>query len=99
MRLTCDTSCSHTSILWYENRKKHGSEKIKSATVTSAHSFSCAVKGFEDLHSPEVCEYDPTYGLLEILQICVKGFKGEYKFSLSNNAEKAMNVGKMIEMH
>ncbi|XP_074486929.1 uncharacterized protein LOC141765015 [Sebastes fasciatus] len=54
VRLTCNSSCPPTALILYESsyivRKK---EFIVS--TTSAESFSCAVKGHEDLRSAEVC--------------------------------------------
>ncbi|KAK2817377.1 hypothetical protein Q5P01_025568 [Channa striata] len=62
--LTCITSCPvsdrHTSFSWYQNRRlQNNSEKQHfSVSGPSNSSFSCAVKDFEHLLSPEVCAED-----------------------------------------
>ncbi|XP_056228791.1 uncharacterized protein LOC130166951 [Seriola aureovittata] len=58
--LTCTTSCPltdpQTAYRWYQNRQLYKNATGQQVLVsTSADSYSCAVKGFEDLLSPEVC--------------------------------------------
>ncbi|XP_063331220.1 carcinoembryonic antigen-related cell adhesion molecule 21-like [Pelmatolapia mariae] len=63
IRLTCNSSCFLTepliSFVWYENRKTTVQEE-KQILVSSSQtdSFSCAVKGLEDLRSADVCVSD-----------------------------------------
>ncbi|XP_054471916.1 uncharacterized protein LOC129105063 [Anoplopoma fimbria] len=58
--LTCNTSCPLTDFTWYLSRRrvKYHHEQQMEVYFYSAESFSCAVKGLEDLHSAEVCVYD-----------------------------------------
>ncbi|XP_030595389.1 uncharacterized protein LOC115786960 [Archocentrus centrarchus] len=64
-RLTCNSSCfltdPLTSFVWYKNRKRTTEEK-KQILVSdnSPDSFSCAVKGVEDVHSADVCVLNET---------------------------------------
>ncbi len=67
VRLTCNSSCPLTAFIWYKNRDRQ-SEKPQFVLNTSADSYSCAVKGLEDLLSAEVCEYEPTHGLLWLME-------------------------------
>ncbi|XP_022593772.1 uncharacterized protein LOC111216524 [Seriola dumerili] len=58
--LTCNTSCPltdpQTAYMWYQNRQLYKNAKGQQFSVSgSADSYSCAVEGFEDLLSPEVC--------------------------------------------
>ncbi|XP_064872758.1 B-cell receptor CD22-like isoform X2 [Oncorhynchus nerka] len=63
--LTCRTSCSlpgNPTYVWYKNRQylDERTSSIYSNYVYSkdAGSYSCAVKGHEDLHSPAVCVHN-----------------------------------------
>ncbi|GAA6221687.1 uncharacterized protein LOC108887217 [Lates japonicus] len=61
--LTCITSCpltdNQTAYRWYQDRQLYRhNERQQFLLSTSAHSVSCAVKGLEDLPSPEVCVLD-----------------------------------------
>ncbi|XP_076585128.1 uncharacterized protein LOC143319796 [Chaetodon auriga] len=64
VKLACNTSCSltdhQTAFTWYMNRNLDRKHKKPHFVIpnTSADSFSCAVKGPEDLHSAEVCAED-----------------------------------------
>ncbi|XP_008303997.1 sialoadhesin-like [Stegastes partitus] len=66
LRLTCSTSCPLTapltSITWYKNRIIEGRHVDQQIVVTSTAAanagFSCVIKGFEDLHSADVCAED-----------------------------------------
>ncbi|XP_070684170.1 uncharacterized protein [Pempheris klunzingeri] len=58
VRLTCNTSCPPTALVWYKNRNLDGQHDKFVVPNTSADSFSCAVTGHEDLHSAEVCAED-----------------------------------------
>nr|XP_046193244.1 titin-like [Oncorhynchus gorbuscha] len=60
--LTCSTTCILTgnpTYTWYKNGQI---ETVKTSTYSvlpnAKDSYSCAVKGHEDLHSPEVCVQD-----------------------------------------
>ncbi|XP_028448011.1 uncharacterized protein LOC114564700 [Perca flavescens] len=55
--LTCNTSCPLTPFIWYKSG--HVVEEPKFVVPnTSAETFSCGVKGREDLRSAEVCVKD-----------------------------------------
>nr|XP_033479573.1 uncharacterized protein LOC117255102 isoform X1 [Epinephelus lanceolatus] len=58
--LTCNTSCPLTPIIWYKSRHLLRQFEKHQHVVpnSSAESFSCAVKGLEDLRSAEVCAKD-----------------------------------------
>ncbi|KAJ8001581.1 hypothetical protein DPEC_G00170960 [Dallia pectoralis] len=62
MTLTCVTSCTlpgNPTYIWYKNGQhvdESSSPKYKdSASIYNRDSYSCGVKGHEDLHSPSVC--------------------------------------------
>ncbi|CDR16584.1 unnamed protein product [Oncorhynchus mykiss] len=59
--LTCITTCTLTdnpTYIWYKNghKVKEDTSSLYSDSFSDADSYSCAVKGHEDLHSPAVCE-------------------------------------------
>ena len=59
--VTCNTTCTLTdnhTYIWYMNGQRLSSSSKSTLSSTSYHStsYSCAVKGFEDLLSPAVCE-------------------------------------------
>ncbi|XP_036804964.1 Fc receptor-like protein 5 [Oncorhynchus mykiss] len=58
--LTCSTTCTLTdnpTYIWYKNghKVKEDTSSLYSDYFSDADSYSCAVKGHEDLHSPAVC--------------------------------------------
>ncbi|XP_052373783.1 B-cell receptor CD22-like isoform X3 [Oncorhynchus keta] len=60
--LTCRTTCPlsdnpNPTYIWYRNEQRLDEPTIQQYSVISyfTHSYSCAVKGHEDLHSPAVC--------------------------------------------
>nr|XP_024003513.1 uncharacterized protein LOC111953563 [Salvelinus alpinus] len=58
--LTCITTCTLTdnpTYIWYKNGTivKEGTSSLYSDSFNDADSYSCAVKGRENLHSPAVC--------------------------------------------
>ncbi|CDR18055.1 unnamed protein product [Oncorhynchus mykiss] len=58
--LTCSTTCTLTdnpTYIWYNNghKVKEDTSSLYSDYFSDADSYSCAVKGHEDLHSPAVC--------------------------------------------
>ncbi|XP_047434997.1 B-cell receptor CD22-like [Mugil cephalus] len=61
IRLICNTSCLHSdtlaSFMWFRNRQVDRDKEKQQISVlrTSVESFSCAVKGLEDLQSADVC--------------------------------------------
>lgn len=62
--LTCNTSCPeadpHTAFRWYWDRDVYShceNQDIMVFGPSSRLPSRCAVKGHEDLHSDEVCEY------------------------------------------
>nr|XP_023998075.1 uncharacterized protein LOC112075285 [Salvelinus alpinus] len=59
--LTCITTCTLTdnpTYIWDKNGTivKEGTSSLYSDSFSDADSYSCAVKGHEDLHSPAVCQ-------------------------------------------
>ncbi|XP_071204164.1 B-cell receptor CD22-like [Salvelinus alpinus] len=59
--LTCSTTCTLTdnpTYIWYKNghKVKEDTSSLYSDSFSDADSYSCAVKGHEDLHSPAVCK-------------------------------------------
>nr|XP_046192246.1 B-cell receptor CD22-like isoform X4 [Oncorhynchus gorbuscha] len=63
--LTCRTSCSlpgNPTYVWYKNRQyldeRTSSIYSRYVYIENAGSYSCAVKGHEDLHSPAVCVHN-----------------------------------------
>nr|XP_024000267.1 uncharacterized protein LOC112078193 [Salvelinus alpinus] len=59
--LTCSTTCILTdnpTYIWYKNghKVKEDTSSLNSDYFSDADSYSCAVKGHEDLHSPAVCQ-------------------------------------------
>uniref|UniRef100_A0A4W5KD25 Ig-like domain-containing protein n=1 Tax=Hucho hucho TaxID=62062 RepID=A0A4W5KD25_9TELE len=70
--LNCSTTCTLTdnpTYIWYKNGTivKEDTSSLYSDYFSDADSYSCAVKGHEDLHSPAVCEsglfYTYFYGI------------------------------------
>ncbi|XP_064857185.1 B-cell receptor CD22-like isoform X3 [Oncorhynchus nerka] len=60
--VTCNTTCTLTdnpTYIWYKNGQRLSSSSKSTLSATSYHSasYSCAVKGFEDLLSPAVCVF------------------------------------------
>uniref|UniRef100_A0A8C7JEM7 Ig-like domain-containing protein n=1 Tax=Oncorhynchus kisutch TaxID=8019 RepID=A0A8C7JEM7_ONCKI len=58
--LTCSTTCTLTdnpTYIWYKNghKVKEDTSSLDSDSFSDTDSYSCAVKGHEDLHSPAVC--------------------------------------------
>ncbi|XP_064817637.1 B-cell receptor CD22-like isoform X2 [Oncorhynchus masou masou] len=61
MTLTCITTCTLTdnpTYIWYKNglKVKEDTSSLHSDSFSDADSYSCAVKGHEDLLSPAVCK-------------------------------------------
>ncbi|XP_064809690.1 B-cell receptor CD22-like [Oncorhynchus masou masou] len=59
--LTCITTCTLTdnpTYIWYKNghKVKEDTSSLYSDSFSDADSYSCAVKGHEDLLSPAVCQ-------------------------------------------
>ncbi|XP_074486924.1 B-cell receptor CD22-like isoform X1 [Sebastes fasciatus] len=54
VRVTCNSSCPPTAFIWYKSSNLVITKEVIVPT-TAAESFSCAVKGHEDLHSAEIC--------------------------------------------
>ncbi|XP_071245860.1 B-cell receptor CD22-like isoform X2 [Salvelinus alpinus] len=59
--LTCSTTCTLTdnpTYIWYKNghKVKEDTSSLYSDYFSDADSYSCAVKGHEDHHSPAVCK-------------------------------------------
>ncbi|XP_031667478.1 B-cell receptor CD22-like [Oncorhynchus kisutch] len=57
--LTCSTTCTLTdnpTYIWYKNghKVKEDTSSLDSDSFSDTDSYSCAVKGHEDLHSPAV---------------------------------------------
>ncbi|XP_071386127.1 uncharacterized protein [Centroberyx affinis] len=64
--LTCSTSCTLTdpkpTYTWFKNGNFEMYKDQFTVSSPSVDSFSCAVKGHNDLRSPAVCEYAATHG-------------------------------------
>ncbi|XP_050926376.1 uncharacterized protein LOC108887183 isoform X2 [Lates calcarifer] len=65
--LTCNTSCPltdpQTAYRWYRNKHIYRysvGQHLLVSSPTDGSSFSCAVKGLEDVHSDEVCAENKT---------------------------------------
>ncbi|XP_037619604.1 B-cell receptor CD22-like isoform X2 [Sebastes umbrosus] len=54
VRVTCNSSCPPTAFIWYRSSYSVITKEV-TVSNTSVESFSCAVKGREDLRSAEVC--------------------------------------------
>uniref|UniRef100_A0A4W5P6S0 Ig-like domain-containing protein n=1 Tax=Hucho hucho TaxID=62062 RepID=A0A4W5P6S0_9TELE len=62
MILTCSTSCTlsgNPTYIWYQNgktlRTNTPSLSLNSVNSSNSGSYSCAIKGYEDLRAPAVC--------------------------------------------
>ncbi|KAI5629889.1 hypothetical protein C0J50_10426, partial [Silurus asotus] len=62
-KLSCGTTCTLSDIptyIWYKNgRVTYENKKLLNINSLNAGSYSCAVKGHEDLRSPAFCHSDP----------------------------------------
>ncbi|XP_036428207.1 B-cell receptor CD22-like [Colossoma macropomum] len=72
-KLTCSSTCTlpNPTYIWYKNRQpvlnqNRNELNLRDRTV-DAGSYSCAVKGYEELRSPAVCVFD------KVLQVKVEG--------------------------
>ncbi|KAK0151779.1 B-cell receptor CD22 [Merluccius polli] len=75
-KLECDSMCGNPPIIWYKNGLYLAQGRSTWVSINSDHSYSCAVKGYERLHSPSVyntppvvCSSTPTIFLLYKLQL------------------------------
>ncbi|KAL6484138.1 hypothetical protein MHYP_G00061830 [Metynnis hypsauchen] len=76
-KLTCSSTCTlpnNPTYIWYKNRQPVSDQnrnelELRDRTV-DAGSYSCAVKGYEELGSPAVCVFD------KVLQVKVEGPAG-----------------------
>ncbi|KAK0146423.1 Basement membrane-specific heparan sulfate proteoglycan core protein [Merluccius polli] len=64
--LKCDSTCGlagYPAYIWYKNGQSVGgiTTRYYSVNLNSEDSYSCAVKGYEHLHSPLVCKSTPQY--------------------------------------
>ncbi|KAK0142935.1 Sialoadhesin [Merluccius polli] len=63
--LDCDSMCANPTIIWYRNGQYFEQRKAQGRSywdnINSFNSYSCAVKGYERLHSPSVCKSTPQY--------------------------------------
>ncbi|CAL8363754.1 unnamed protein product [Merluccius merluccius] len=53
--LECDSMCTNPTIIWYKNGEYLAQRRSYSVSINSFNSYSCAVEGYERLHSPSVC--------------------------------------------
>ncbi|KAK0147181.1 Sialoadhesin [Merluccius polli] len=53
--LECDSMCANPTIIWYRNGQRVAQRRSYPVSINSINSYSCAVKGYERLHSPSVC--------------------------------------------
>ncbi|KAK0151778.1 Sialoadhesin [Merluccius polli] len=58
--LECDSMCGNPPIIWYWNGQYVGQARSYGDYINSIDSFSCAVEGYERLHSPSVCKSTPS---------------------------------------
>ncbi|KAK0136325.1 Sialoadhesin [Merluccius polli] len=58
--LECDSMCVNPPIIWYWNGRYYGQGRSIMVYFDSIYSYSCAVKGYERLHSPSVCKSTPS---------------------------------------
>ncbi|KAK0132974.1 B-cell receptor CD22 [Merluccius polli] len=58
--LDCDSMCANATIIWYKNGQYLTQGRSYWDIIDSIYSFSCAVKGYERLHSPSVCKSTPS---------------------------------------
>ncbi|XP_038568748.1 uncharacterized protein LOC119898646 isoform X2 [Micropterus salmoides] len=94
--LTCTTSCPLTDLKpayrWYQNRQLNRQTESQQFSVShGTGSFSCAVKGFEDLLSDEVCSEDENCWSVNYVsrRICVlKGSSVNISSKYSHPASK-----------
>ncbi|KAK0140398.1 B-cell receptor CD22 [Merluccius polli] len=59
--LKCDSMCFNPTYIWYRNGEYLAQIKSSSVSINSEASYSCAVEGYERLHSPPVCKSTPQY--------------------------------------
>ncbi|KAK0147185.1 Sialoadhesin [Merluccius polli] len=59
--LECDNMCANATIIWYSNGQRVAQRRSFSPNINAFNSYSCAVKGYERLHSPSVCKSTPQY--------------------------------------
>ncbi|KAK0142937.1 hypothetical protein N1851_018955 [Merluccius polli] len=50
--LECDSMCGNAPIIWYKNGQYYGQVRSYWEYINSVNSYSCAVEGYERLHSP-----------------------------------------------
>ena len=62
--LDCDSMCANPTIIWYRNGQYFEQRTAQGRFwdyINSIDSYSCAVEGYERLHSPSVCKSTPRY--------------------------------------
>ena len=59
--LECHSTCVNSTYKWFRNGEDAGPGRYYRGTVTSEHSYACAVEGFEGFPSPSVCKSTPQY--------------------------------------
>ncbi|XP_055767678.1 B-cell receptor CD22-like [Salvelinus fontinalis] len=91
--LTCITTCTLSNpnpiYIWYKNgqhlEESNSTQYKDPVSSNSKDSYSCAVKGHEDLHSPAVCVHDPGYaGRVEYTGT----YKGPFTLRISDLREE-----------
>ncbi|KAK0140027.1 B-cell receptor CD22 [Merluccius polli] len=60
INLDCDSMCANAPIIWYKSGQYYGQGRSIWVYIDSINSFSCAVEGYERLHSPSVCKSTPS---------------------------------------
>ncbi|KAK0146429.1 Hemicentin-1 [Merluccius polli] len=66
VKLKCDSTCGlagYPAYIWYKNGQSVGGKTTRyyGGYLKSEDSYSCAVEGYEHLHSPLVCKSTPQY--------------------------------------
>ena len=62
--LECHSMCGLAGdppYIWFRNGQNVGQGVNYSPSIQSEESYSCAVEGYEHLHSPLVCKSPPPY--------------------------------------
>ncbi|XP_045899008.1 B-cell receptor CD22-like, partial [Micropterus dolomieu] len=78
-QLLCHSSCrlpDRPSYVWYKNGQTFLKETSYSDDISTADSYSCAVKGLEGFPSPSVCVYGQTCNRVTYTDRSICAFKG-----------------------
>ncbi|KAK0137520.1 B-cell receptor CD22 [Merluccius polli] len=76
IKLECDSMCGNPPIIWYWNGQYLGQARSIGVSINSIDSYSCAVEGYERLHSPSV-------SVMALFLIYFSGLPGNSCFRVS----------------